>query len=31
LDHRALELCEHPEHAEHGFASGRGGVEALLM
>jgi hypothetical protein len=31
LDHRALELGKHPEHAEHRLPGWRGGVEALLM
>jgi hypothetical protein len=30
-DHRALELREHAEHLKHRPASGRGGIEALLV
>jgi hypothetical protein len=29
-DHRALKLCEYPEHLEHRLASWRGGIEALF-
>lgn len=31
LDHRPLELGEHPAHLEHRLAGGRGCVNALLM
>jgi hypothetical protein len=31
LDHRPLELGEDPHHLEHGLASRRRGVEALLV
>ena len=31
LDHRALELGEHPAHLKHGATAGRGRVEPLLM
>src|SRR5260221_10949748 len=30
-DHRALKLCEYPEHLEHRLTYWRGGIEALLM
>jgi hypothetical protein len=31
LDHGALELRKHAQHAEHGATAWRGGVKALLM